>query len=528
MRRITMFLLAFALLLSACASKEPSAPATREISLADLQDKIRGGWAGQMIGVSYGAPTEFRWRGEIIPEDALPPWTPDRIKNSINQDDIYVDMTFAEVLEKKGLDATTADFGEMFRDSQYRLWHANLIGRRNLRRGIAAGDSGHPKYNAHANDIDFQIEADFIGLMAPGLPRTSNDYCWRAGRVMNYGDGIYGGMFVCGMYSAAFFENDPRKLVEAGLACLPPASPYARLIADTLEWARQNPADWTKTWQLIQNKWDQRDPCPAGALEPFNIDAKLNGAYIALGLLYGNADFEQTIRISTRAGQDSDCNPASAAGVLGVVLGYNRIPERFKEGLPAIENEKFSYTNHTFRTIVESSTKQAIELVQRTGGKFMGDTLVVKTQEPQPADLEVWDDYGEPVERIASDDPRWTWKGRWGGHVDREGKPAAGVRKSSAKGAEATVAFEGTGFILRGSYLPSGGLVDVALDNEAPVTADVFNDDGERGGESLFHRFNLPNGPHTVRLTVRGESYAGSKEPTKGREVVVRDLIVFR
>ena len=41
----------------------------RQISLPDLRDKIAGGWAGQMIGVSYGAPTEFRHRETIIPED---------------------------------------------------------------------------------------------------------------------------------------------------------------------------------------------------------------------------------------------------------------------------------------------------------------------------------------------------------------------------------------------------------------------------------------------------------------------------
>ena len=57
--------------------------------------------------------------------------------------------------------------------------------------------SGHPKYNLHADDIDFQIEADFIGIMCPGLPQASNKYCDRVGRVMNYGDGLYGGMFVC-------------------------------------------------------------------------------------------------------------------------------------------------------------------------------------------------------------------------------------------------------------------------------------------------------------------------------------------
>ena len=201
-------------------------PGTRELSRAELRDKIEGGWAGQMIGVSYGAPTEFRSKGKIL-EGELPTWTPERVSNSLNQDDLYVDMTFAKVLDDKGLDATTEDFGAMFRDAKYRLWHANLAARRALKRGVPAALSGTPKYNAHANDIDFQIEADFIGLMAPGLPQSANDIALRAGRVMNYGDGIYGGMFVSGMYAAAFFENDPRKVVEAGLACIPAKSPYA-------------------------------------------------------------------------------------------------------------------------------------------------------------------------------------------------------------------------------------------------------------------------------------------------------------
>jgi hypothetical protein len=37
---------------------DPSAD-MRSISRADFEIKVRGGWAGQMIGVSFGAPTEF-------------------------------------------------------------------------------------------------------------------------------------------------------------------------------------------------------------------------------------------------------------------------------------------------------------------------------------------------------------------------------------------------------------------------------------------------------------------------------------
>jgi hypothetical protein len=37
-------------------------------------------------------------------------------------------------------------------------------------------------------------------------------------------------------------------------------------------------------------------------MQPFNIDAKINGAYIALGLLYGGGDIGKTMSISTRCG----------------------------------------------------------------------------------------------------------------------------------------------------------------------------------------------------------------------------------
>jgi hypothetical protein len=488
----------------------------RTISRADLRDKIEGGWAGQMIGVSFGAPTEFRYREKII-EDNLPEWKPDRVTNSINQDDLYVDMTFARVLDEKGIGATTEEFGAMFKDAKYALWHANLAARRALKRGVSASLSGTPRYNSHANDIDFQIESDFIGLMAPGLPRASNDIAYRAGRVMNYGDGIYGGMWVSCMYSAAFFETDPRKVVEAGLACIPANSPYARTIADVLTWSKANGSDWRKTWQQIEEKWNRRDPCPDGARRPFNIDAKLNGAYIALGLLHGSGDFWKTLEISTRAGQDSDCNPSNACGVLGTMLGYKRIPDQWKSGIPAIADTKFRYTDFTFRTIVDSTEKRAVALVQKNGGKFENGTLMVRLQNPEPAKIDLWDDYGSPVERVPAADTRWTWKGNW--------RSESHTRIAADTGAEASISFEGTGAIVAGPYLPTGGKADVYLDGTLSQTIDVYPDEKARkNGESVWHAFKLKPGKHTVRLVVRGESYGDSG----GADVGIEDLVIFQ
>lgn len=497
----------------------------REITRQELRDKIEGGWAGQMIGVSYGAPTEFRFRQAMVPEDRLPKWKPEMVSNALDQDDLYVDMTFAKVLDDKGLDATTDDFGAMFKEAKYRLWHANLAARRALKRGVPATLSGTPKYNAHANDIDFQIESDFIGLMSPGQFQWTNAMSWRAGRVMNAGDGIYGGMFISGMYAAAFFQNDTRKIVEAGLACLPARSPYAMVIKDVLRWSQENPDDWTKTWQAVNEKWDKREPCPEGALKPFNIDAKLNGAYVALGVLYGKGDFSRTIEVATKAGQDSDCNPSSACGIVGVMRGYKAIPKEWSSGIPPLADQKFNFTDYTFKTIVDSTEKRALALIEKNGGRVNGDKITVRMQKPTAAKLELWDNYGSPVERVPSSDARWSWKGEWA-------KPPAGGRGaardakvSSAKGAEAEIAFNGTGAIVTGPYSPNGGTAQVYLDGKLDRTVDVYPDeDSTKGGEAVWHAFGLKNGPHTIRLVVLGEPANGSK----GANIEIEDLVYFR
>ncbi|MFZ5828485.1 MAG: ADP-ribosylglycohydrolase family protein, partial [Planctomycetota bacterium] len=118
----------------------------RRLPLSTYRDKMAAGWIGQMAGVGLGAPTEFKFRGKIIPEDKMPAWKPEMI-NQFNQDDIYVEMTFLRTLEEYGWDVPIRQAGLDFANSRYQLWHANKAGRDNLRAGIAPPDSGHPKFN---------------------------------------------------------------------------------------------------------------------------------------------------------------------------------------------------------------------------------------------------------------------------------------------------------------------------------------------------------------------------------------------
>ncbi len=379
---------------SGCQTNGLGKAPVRRIAVEDYADKMKAGWIGQMAGVGWGGPTEFHYKGEIIPEDKMPAWKPELI-NQFRQDDIYVEMTFLRTLELYGMDVPIRQAGIDFANSGYPLWHANNAGRTLLRRGIAPPDSGHPEFNKHADDIDYQIEADYAGLIAPGMPNVAIELGDTFGRLMNYGDGLYGGQFVGGMYAEAFFENDMEKIIHAGLKCIPQGSQYAECIRDVLAWYKQYPDDWQKTWQLINEKYhlntDYRRFSCSGPQGEFNIDAKINGAYIVMGLLYGKGDPDQTIIISTRCGQDSDCNPSNAGGVLFTTIGFKNLPEKFTSALNP--EGKFSHTPYNFPMLVEVSKKLVRQSVVRVGGRMETDAegrevFVIPIREPQPGRLE--------------------------------------------------------------------------------------------------------------------------------------------
>lgn len=80
-------------------------------------------------------------------------------------------------------------------------------------------------------------------------------------------------------------------VVEEALNTIPEQSDFYACIKDVIGWYRQYPDDWKQTWFECQKKWTSEVGCPDGVFVPFNIDAKINSAYVAIGLLYGKKDF---------------------------------------------------------------------------------------------------------------------------------------------------------------------------------------------------------------------------------------------
>ena len=462
--------------------------ATITFTKAALQDKIKGGWAGQTIGVTFGGPVEFRFNGTMINDYQPIVWYDGYIKHTmINSpglyDDLYLDLTFVDVFEREGIDAPVMSHAKAYANAGYMLWHANQLGRYNILNGMAPPSSGHWLNNPHADDLDFQIEADFSGLMAPGMPNTAVQIGDGIGHIMNYGDGWYGGVYVGAMYSLAFVSSDMNYIVREALKTIPAQSTFYQCISDVIKWHDQYPADWKKTWFEIQRKWSDEVGCPDGVFNTFNIDAKINAAYIVLGLIYGKGDFTKTLEISTRAGQDADCNPSSAGGILGAMLGYDRIPAYWKMGLKEAEDIDFKYTTMSLNDVYELGYKHALKVIEKNGGTVSGDQINIVRQVPTPVRLEQSFEGHYPVEKRS---------------INKE------------LDGEYSFEIEGIGFVLRGEAKPKSKSsndykgsfafdAELYIDQQKIETTKLPVDFTHRRHE-LFWKYQLPKGKHTVRV----------------------------
>ncbi len=70
-------------------------------------------------------------------------------------------------MDKYGPDAPLKQFQAGLANAGYILWHANLQAKKNYLDSIFPRQSGMPENNIHADDINFQIESDYIGFMNP-------------------------------------------------------------------------------------------------------------------------------------------------------------------------------------------------------------------------------------------------------------------------------------------------------------------------------------------------------------------------
>ena len=129
------------------------------------------------------------------------------------------------------------------------------------------------------------------------------------------------------------------------------------------------------------------------------LDAKQEGAFVLMGLLYDNGDLDRSMAISMRCGADSDCNPSSTGGVLFTALGMSKLPARYHRKLD--ESRIFSYTAYNFPALIAVCDKLARQALAKAGGKVEmrggEEVFLIPANRPVPSRFEDIKNPGVPV-----------------------------------------------------------------------------------------------------------------------------------
>ena len=329
-------LLLFAWVLAAAAQRV-EAPA------GIIQDKIRGGLLGQILGDLNGLKHEMKY---IAEPGNVEEYTPGLPEGAWTDDDTDVEWVYVLEMERTG--ATLLAPGRITelwkKHINSRIWCSNQYLRQLMDLGIEPPLTGQIQFNPWS---DFNLSGQFLsetfGLIAPGMPQTAARIGLNYTRVGIDGEPAQATQLFTSMIATAFTEKDIGNLVTAGLAAVDPQSEVHGVVSDVLRWWGEQPEDWRATWSRIYEKYLRH----GGTKRDFN-GYELNTAAVVGSLLYGRGDFAETVRLAFNFGWDADCNAATAATIIGVIKGrrwidaqgwriVDRYQNRTRPGMPTDE-----------------------------------------------------------------------------------------------------------------------------------------------------------------------------------------------
>ena len=288
-----------------------------EIPADVLEDKIRGGFLGQIVGDLNGLKHEMKY---ILEPGDVREYTPALPDGGWTDDDTDIEWPYLlEMQQSRSLLIPYPRIAEIWRKHiNRRIWCSHLYLRRLLDLGIEPPLTGRIEFNPWA---DFNLSGQFVaeswGLISPGMPQTAARIGLHYTHVSVDGEAVQSTQMVDAMIATAFLTNDMDKILDAGAAALDPASVMSQIMADVRRWHKENPHDWRVTRKLTKEKY-----CKFGGEDMRDRNGVwLNGASTISALLYGDGDWVQTVRSAFNFGWDADNNAAASGTILGVIKG---------------------------------------------------------------------------------------------------------------------------------------------------------------------------------------------------------------
>ncbi len=291
-------------------------PSSSFINSEEYRDKVLGCWMGKNIGGTLGAPME----GQTDIFDVTF-YTQDLKGNPAPNDDLDLQLIWLKAVEDHGItNINERLLGEYWMTHIAGPWNEYGNAKFNIANGLLPPLSGACNNDAWKISNGAWIRSEIWACLFPGEPEEAMPYAWYDACVDHAGDGIYAELFTTALESAAFIENDVRKLIDYALVRIPENCRVARSVKIVLD-AFEKGEDWkTARNRVVEDSAD---------LGWFQAPA--NVAFVIIGLLYGQSDFGKSICIAVNCGDDTDCTGATCGSILGIMKGRSGIPQEWIE-----------------------------------------------------------------------------------------------------------------------------------------------------------------------------------------------------
>lgn len=283
-------------------------------------DRVHAAWVGQVLGMLMGYQFEHK-QGAVAPVERLPEtFRGKRLDEVPLDDDWYYEVVALRAFEKYGIGLTARQLGRQWLENKAGFWSCSKEALRLLERGIAAPDTGHPRYNRSWFTVGAQISAEIYGLVTPGMPNAAARLGREMAHVQGYAEAADGSVFMAGMLSLAFAGRDPKQIVRQAAQLIDVSSPFRQALDQTIVLAERG-RPFAEIAGAIQERW--------GVQYQTTNSAVINGALTALAVWFGDGDFSKTVNLALQAGDftDADCNAATAAAVVGAMHGMPALPK---------------------------------------------------------------------------------------------------------------------------------------------------------------------------------------------------------
>jgi hypothetical protein len=357
---------------------------TLTLTHAEYLDRVQAIWTAQMIGQMTGVRFEHRQASALplTPLTHLPGYAP-------VDDDYYYEIVAIRAFEKYGIGLTVEQLGQQWLENNAGSWGSSEQALLLLKRGVKAPDTGHPRYNKLWWTIGPQFSSDVYGVLAPGMPNVAAEMARRLGHINGYAEGTDGAVFVAGMISIAFAENDPHAVVRKAAALIHPDSPYRKCLDMVIGMADAGKPP-EEIFRAVDEHW--------GIEYPATNNAVVNGGLVATSVWFGDGDFQKTLQLAVHAADfaDTDCNAANAESVVAAMHGMKSLPT---DSVAELHDRIFGTkmgplqltppVDESISELAQRTARTGLAIAASHGANDDGNTLRISLQTPQaqPAEL---------------------------------------------------------------------------------------------------------------------------------------------